>query len=98
MFDLGMSEMAVLGVVALVVVGPKDLPKLARSVGQIYGKMRALAGDFRGALDQIAREAELEELRAKANAAKNFDPGRAVEKFVTEPESPPPADKSPPTP
>lgn len=84
-----MSEMAVLGVVALVVVGPRDLPKLARSVGQIYGKMRALAGDFRGALDQIAREAELEELSAKAKAARNFDAGRALETLVSEPDSPP---------
>ncbi|MEO0412035.1 MAG: Sec-independent protein translocase protein TatB [Pseudomonadota bacterium] len=84
-----MSEMAVLGVVALVVVGPRDLPKLARSVGQMYGKMRSLAGDFRGALDQIAREAELEELSQKAKAARNFDAGKAVEKFVTDTDSPP---------
>lgn len=81
--------MAVLGVVALVVVGPRDLPKLARSVGQVYSKMRALAGDFRGALDQIAREAELEELSAKAKAARNFDAGRAIEKMITEPDDPP---------
>lgn len=82
MLDLGMSEMAVLGVVALIVVGPKDLPKLARSVGQMYSRMRGLAGEFRGALDQIAREAELDELKTAANKARNFDAGRAIEKMV----------------
>lgn len=82
MFDLGMSEMAVLGVVALIVVGPKDLPKLARSVGQMYSRMRSLAGEFRGALDQIAREAELDDLKKAADDARSFNPARAVEKYV----------------
>lgn len=82
MFDLGMSEMAVLGVVALIVVGPKDLPKLARSVGQAYSRMRGLATEFRGALDQIAREAELDDLKIKARQAKAFNPAKELEKMV----------------
>ncbi|MEM9879079.1 MAG: Sec-independent protein translocase protein TatB [Pseudomonadota bacterium] len=82
MFDLGMSEMAVLGAVALIVVGPKDLPKLARSIGQIYSKMRNLAGEFRGALDQIARESELEDLKKAADKARTFNPTKAAQDYV----------------
>lgn len=95
MFDLGMSEMAVLGVVALIVVGPKDLPKLARSVGQMYSKMRNLAGEFRGALDQIAREAELDDLKKAAEQARSFNPTRAVEKYVLDDAADKPAAKKP---
>ncbi|MEM6683124.1 MAG: Sec-independent protein translocase protein TatB [Pseudomonadota bacterium] len=82
MFDLGMSEMAVLGAVALIVVGPKDLPKLARSIGQIYSKMRNLAGEFRGALDQIARESELEDLKKAADKARTFNLTKAAQDYV----------------
>jgi len=82
MFDLGMSEMAVLGAVALIVVGPRDLPKLARSLGQVYARMRGLASEFRGALDQIARESELEDLKKAADQARRFNPAQAAQDYV----------------
>lgn len=63
MFDIAWTEMLVLMVITIVVVGPKDLPKVVRAVGRWMGKVRAMAGDFRASLDQLAREAELEELR-----------------------------------
>lgn len=57
-------------VVALLVVGPKDLPKLMRSAGRMVGKARAMASEFTAAFDQMAREAEMEEMRAEIEALK----------------------------
>ncbi|MBV1863023.1 MAG: Sec-independent protein translocase protein TatB [Rhodobacteraceae bacterium] len=57
MFDIGMSEMAIVGVVALIVVGPKDLPVMFRKVGQFVGKARGMARDFSRAMNEAADEA-----------------------------------------
>lgn len=65
MFDLGWSEMLVILVVALIVIGPKDLPKVAREIGRWTAKARAMAREFQRSFDEMAREAELEELKAK---------------------------------
>lgn len=54
MFDIGMAELLVIGVVALIVVGPKDLPGMFRTVGQFVGKARGMARDFQNAMDQAA--------------------------------------------
>ncbi len=56
MFDIGWSEMMVIGVVALIVVGPKDLPKMFHTVGQVMGKARGMAREFQRAMDAAARE------------------------------------------
>ena len=58
MFDLGMSELLVIGVVALIVVGPRDLPGMFRTVGRFTGKARELARDLQRAMDQAADEAD----------------------------------------
>jgi len=76
MFDIGVLELFMLVVVAIVVVGPKDLPKMMRTVGRAVGKMRALAGEFRSSLDELAREAEMEELRENMPS---IDPGSITE-------------------
>ena len=73
MFDIGWSEMLVIGVVALVVIGPKDLPKLLRQVGEWTGKARALAREFQGHLDELARQSELDELKKQAEKVTSFD-------------------------
>lgn len=61
MFDIGMAEMVVIGVVALIVVGPKDLPVMFRRVGQVVGRMRGMARDFQRAMDQAADDSGLRE-------------------------------------
>ena len=63
MFDIGWSEMMVVAVVAIIVVGPKDLPRLLRTVGGYVTKVRRLAGDFQKQLNEAMREAELEDVR-----------------------------------
>jgi sec-independent protein translocase protein TatB len=63
MFDIGWSELLVIAVVAIVVVGPKELPKLMRSFGFYAGKLRRAAADFRRQFDDAMREAELEEVK-----------------------------------
>jgi sec-independent protein translocase protein TatB len=64
MFDLfSWSHILILLVVALVVVGPKDLPRLMRTAGQWAGKARAMANEFRQSFDEMARQSELDELR-----------------------------------
>ncbi len=67
MFDIAWSELFVILVVALVVVGPKDLPRLMRTAGQWAGRARAMADQFRRSFDEMARQSELEDLRAEVN-------------------------------
>src|SRR5687768_292201 len=65
MFDIGYSELLVIAVVALVVIGPKDLPRVMRTVGQWVGRARGMARHFRSGIDTMMREAELEEMEKK---------------------------------
>ena len=65
MFDIGWTELLVVAVVAVVVVGPKDLPRMMRVAGQWMGRARAMADQFRRSFDDMARQQELEELRAE---------------------------------
>jgi len=67
MFDIAWSELLVIIVVALVIVGPKDLPRLMRTAGQWAGRARAMADQFRRSFDDIARQSELDELRSEVN-------------------------------
>ena len=65
MFDVAPSEFLLVALVALVVIGPKDLPKVMRVVGQWVGKARRMAGHFRSGFHEMMRQAELEEMEAK---------------------------------
>jgi sec-independent protein translocase protein TatB len=65
MFDIGYSELLLIAIVALVVIGPKDLPNVMRTVGKWVGKARGMARHFRSGIDTMMREAELEEMEKK---------------------------------
>jgi len=69
--DAGAEEIALIAAVALIVVGPKDLPPLLRKVGQFTAKMRGLAAEFRSSFDELARQSELDELRKEVNALRS---------------------------
>jgi sec-independent protein translocase protein TatB len=77
MFDIGWSELLVIAVVAIVVVGPKELPKLMRSFGFYAGKLRRAAADFRRQFDEAMREAELEEVRQAIESVRTETQGLA---------------------
>lgn len=71
--QIGFAEFLVLGIVALVVVGPRDLPRLMRGLGELAGKARGLARDFRRSFEEMGRETELAELRKEISALKRGD-------------------------
>lgn len=74
MFDFDASKLLIVGVIALIFIPPKDLPRVLRQVGQFVGKMRRMAGEFQGQFMDAMREADMadlrEEARKLANAAK----------------------------
>jgi sec-independent protein translocase protein TatB len=73
MFDIAWSEMAIIAAVALVVIGPKDLPRVLRTVGQWTGKARAMAREFQNSLEELARESELDSLKKDVENVVNVD-------------------------
>jgi len=68
MFDLGASELLLIIIVAVIVIGPKDMPLAMRTAGRWIGKMRRLSAHFRTGLDAMVREAEMEEMEQKWKA------------------------------
>jgi sec-independent protein translocase protein TatB len=72
MFDIGWSEMAVIALLTLIVIGPRELPRVLRTVGQWVRKAQSLAREFQRGLDDMAREADLED------AKKLVDAGRSI--------------------
>jgi sec-independent protein translocase protein TatB len=65
MFDIAPTELLIVALVALVVIGPKDLPRVMRTVGNWVGKARGMARHFRSGIDTMMRESELEEMEKK---------------------------------
>lgn len=100
MFDVAPTELLLVVVVALVVIGPKDLPKAMRFVGKWMGKARGMARHFRAGLDTMMREAELEELEKQwreQNEAimREFPRIDADAAAAATPVAPPPGDEKP---
>lgn len=71
MFDIGWSELLIIGALLLVVVGPKELPKLMRTVGKYAGVLRRQANEFRNYFDEAMREAELDEIKKDMTDLRN---------------------------
>jgi len=69
--DIGVSEMLIVAAVALIVVGPKDLPLLMRRIGQFIARLRGMASEFRASFDDMARQSELDELRKEVEAMRS---------------------------
>jgi sec-independent protein translocase protein TatB len=74
MLEVGYSEILVIAIVLIVVVGPKDLPKMLRAFGRMMTKFRTVSGDFRRQFDEALREAELDEVRKTISDVRNLDP------------------------
>lgn len=89
MLDIGWDELLLIAVVALVVIGPKDLPRVLYKVGQWVGKARGMARHMRAGFDTMVREAELEEMQkawAKQNAAIMAAHPATGESYATDPQ------------
>src|ERR1044072_7055017 len=71
MLDMSWGEIMVIGAVALIVIGPKDLPKALRTVGNVTGKIRRMAAEFQGQFNEAMREAELDEGKQQLQGMKN---------------------------
>ena len=82
MLDLAWSEIALIAVVALVVIGPKDLPEAVRGVARGVQKLRRMAGEFRSQADELVREANLDELRQQIHDIRTFNVRDEFEKTV----------------
>src|SRR5271163_4795369 len=83
MFDIGWSEYAVIAVVALIVIGPKELPGVMRMVGQWVGKARKMAGEFQGQFREAMREAEMADLKKSFDDIKEAATGFASGDVMT---------------
>lgn len=69
--DIGAGELLLIAIVALVVVGPKDLPMLLRRLGQFTARLRGMAAEFRASFDEMGRQSELDELRKEVEALRS---------------------------
>ncbi|MDZ4381394.1 MAG: Sec-independent protein translocase protein TatB [Parvibaculum sp.] len=87
MFDIGWSELLALVVIAIVFVGPKDLPRMMRTAGQYVAKVRAMAREFQTSFEDLARETELEELRKEVSSLRGHvtEPMRSLQREIDKP-------------
>ncbi|WP_022721184.1 Sec-independent protein translocase protein TatB [Rhodopseudomonas sp. B29] len=83
MFDIGWSELVVIGVVALIAIGPKELPGVLRMVGQWMGKARKLAGEFQGQFQEAMREAEMADLKKSFDDIREATSGLSTNNVLT---------------
>ena len=82
MFDIGWTEITVILVIAIIVIGPKDLPKVLRAVGQWVAKAKAMTRDFRGHVDEMIRETEIDEVKKQIDSIDKFDANSALENTI----------------
>ena len=80
MFDIGWTEMLVIAVVMIVVVGPKDLPKMLRTFGRTTAKLRSMAGDFQRQFNEALKEAELDDVKKSVDSLKSLNPANEIKK------------------
>ena len=91
MLDIGWTELLVVGLVLIVVVGPKDLPKVLRTIGQWTRKIKKIARDFQDNIEDIARESEIDEVRnsfddslsLSENLSNSINPEDSLKEMIT---------------
>ncbi|MFC3209411.1 Sec-independent protein translocase protein TatB [Aquamicrobium soli] len=80
MFEVGWTEMLVIAIVMIVVVGPKDLPNMLRTFGRTVAKLRSMAGDFQKQFNDALKEAELEDVKKSVDALRGLNPAAEIKK------------------
>ncbi|MCR9070201.1 MAG: Sec-independent protein translocase protein TatB [Alphaproteobacteria bacterium] len=82
MFDLGWQEFLLIAIITVIVVGPKDLPRVVRSISQFVRKARSMAREFQSSLEEVAREAELDDVRREVQSISKDGIGKTLEKQI----------------
>lgn len=82
MFDIGWAEMALIAVVAVIVIGPKELPKVMREIGTWVSRARSMSRAFMDQLDEMSRQSGIDEVRKEAEALRQLNPAQAIEKTI----------------
>ena len=98
MFDIGWTELLVIAVVAIIVIGPKDLPRVMRSVGHYAGKLRRAAGDFQRQFEEAMRETEIDEVRKAIESVRENTPSADLKAPIDKPMMLPKQPSQPPQP
>ena len=80
MFEVGWTEMLVIAIVMIVVVGPKDLPNMLRTFGRTVAKLRSMAGDFQKQFNDALKEAELDDVKKSVDALRGLNPAAEIKK------------------
>ncbi len=80
MFDIGAVELLVVAVVAVIVVRPKDLPTMLRTIGQYVGKLRAMAREFQNQFEEAARDTGIDDIKNSISSVHDLSPGNQVKK------------------
>ena len=83
MFEIGWTELVLIAVVAIVVIGPKDLPRAMRTVGQWSARMKRMAREFQGQFNEALKEAELDGIQKDLEALGKIDPLAGVRKEMS---------------
>lgn len=82
MLDIGWQELFIIAAIAIVVVGPKDLPRVLSTVMKWVRKARGMAREFQSGIDEVVREAELDDIRKQVESSGDFDIGKEIEKAI----------------
>jgi sec-independent protein translocase protein TatB len=82
MFDIGWTELLVIAIVLIVVVGPKDLPPMLRAFGKMTSNLRKMAGEFRSQFDEALRESDLDDVRRTISDAQRLNPTNALREAI----------------
>jgi len=85
--QVGLMELFLIGALALIVVGPKDLPLMMRKIGQLWSQARGLAREFQTSFEELGRQAEIESLRKEVEALKRGEPVKDVKDALEATES-----------
>jgi sec-independent protein translocase protein TatB len=96
MFEIAWSELLLVAIVAILVVGPKELPGMLRTLGRMLGKLRVTAGEFRRQFDEAVREAGAEDLQREFNALRNNNPMTQLRDTLEDAAREPPLSLTPP--
>lgn len=84
MLDIGGGELLVIALVLILVVGPKDLPRVLRSIGKFMAKMRGMTSEFKKSIDEMAREADIDDMRKELNSVSDVVSSSVTDAAITE--------------